>query len=124
MLQAHLGGLAPSDADVALHTALNEHLATIWDHPDQGMWEERGEPQHFTYSKVMAWVAFDRAVKAMEKFGREDKGGRWRQLRDHIHNDICQKAYSPRWEVLPRPTDPSSSTPRCCCFPSRLSFLR
>ena len=96
MLQAHLGGLAPSDADVALHTALNEHLATIWDHPDQGMWEERGEPQHFTYSKVMAWVAFDRAVKAMEKFGREDKGGRWRQLRDHIHNDICQKAYSPQ----------------------------
>ena len=51
----------------ALQTTLTEHLATIWQQPDEGIWEVRGDPQQFTYSKVMAWVAFDRVVKMLEK---------------------------------------------------------
>jgi GH15 family glucan-1,4-alpha-glucosidase len=78
-----------------LHKALNEHLATIWDQPDEGIWEVRGGAQHFTYSKIMAWVAFDRAVQAMEKFNRKGNLDRWRELRDLIHRDICAKAYDP-----------------------------
>src|SRR5271165_7568379 len=85
----------PQD-DVSLHTALNEHLEKIWDQPDQGIWEVRGGPQHFTYSKVMAWVAFDRAVKAAETFRPDIDVDRWRKLRDHIHADVCEKGYNPR----------------------------
>ena len=94
MLHAHLGGIPRNEIDVALHIALNEHLATIWQQPDQGIWEVRGEPQHFTYSKIMAWVAFDRAVKTMEKFGVQGQVERWRDLRDTIHREVCQKAYN------------------------------
>jgi GH15 family glucan-1,4-alpha-glucosidase len=74
---------------------LNEHLAMIWDQPDEGIWEVRGGPQQFTYSKIMAWVTFDRAVQGMEKFGRKGNLERWRELRDLIHRDICAKAYDP-----------------------------
>ena len=99
MFQAHLAGMPPTQDDVDLHHALNEHLATIWDQPDAGIWEVRGEPQHFTYSKVMAWVAFDRAVKAVETFpsGIDAQRGReLRELRDRIHADVCEKGYNPR----------------------------
>jgi GH15 family glucan-1,4-alpha-glucosidase len=95
MLQAHLGGIPPNQTDIALHSALNEHLATIWQQPDQGMWEIRGEPKHFTYSKVMVWVAFDRAIKGMEKFGIQGKAERWRELRDTVHREVCEKGYNP-----------------------------
>jgi len=96
MLHAHLAGMPPSPDDVNLHTALNQHLAKIWDQPDQGIWEVRGEPQHFTYSKVMAWVAFDRAVKAGEHFRVEIDMQPWRELRDRIHADVCEKGYNSR----------------------------
>jgi GH15 family glucan-1,4-alpha-glucosidase len=96
MFHAHLAGMPPSQDDVSLHTALNEHLEKIWDQPDQGIWEVRGGPQHFTYSKVMAWVAFDRAVKAAETFRPDIDVDRWRKLRDHIHADVCEKGYNPR----------------------------
>jgi GH15 family glucan-1,4-alpha-glucosidase len=96
MLNAHLAGMPPSQDDVDLHTALNEHLEKIWDQPDQGIWEVRGGPQHFTYSKVMAWVAFDRAVKAAETFRVQIDVQRWRELRDRIHTDVCEKGYNPR----------------------------
>ena len=94
MLHAHLGGIAPSDDEVNLHTALNAHLEQIWQKPDEGIWEVRGEPQHFTYSKIMAWVAFDRSVKAWENFKINIDVDRWRALRDRIHRDICEKAYN------------------------------
>jgi GH15 family glucan-1,4-alpha-glucosidase len=93
MLQAHLNGMPPTDDDAALHRALNEHLATIWEQPDEGIWEVRGGPQQFTYSKIMAWVAFDRAVTAMQKFGRTENLSRWHELRDRIHSDICEKGF-------------------------------
>ena len=63
----------------ALQRSLTDHLATIWNQPDQGIWEVRGEPQHFTYSKVMAWVAFDRAIKSAEQFGLRGAVDHWRK---------------------------------------------
>jgi len=94
LLHAHLAGMPPSQDDVSLHTALNDHLAQIWQQPDEGIWEVRGEREHFTYSKVMAWVAFDRAVKAAESFRVEIDAERWRKLRDTIHRDVCEKAFN------------------------------
>ena len=93
LLHAHLGGIPPSDPDMALQTSLTGHLATIWQQPDRGMWEVRGQPQHFTYSKVMAWVAFDRAVKSAERFGVQGVVERWSTVRDKIHAEVCQKSY-------------------------------
>jgi GH15 family glucan-1,4-alpha-glucosidase len=71
------------------------HLSTIWDQPDEGIWEVRGPPQHFTHSKVMAWVAFDRAVKMLEQLGSDGSIERWRWARDTIHGDVCAKAFDP-----------------------------
>ena len=65
--QARQGGLAPIEAGWALQRDALEHLAGIWEQPDSGIWEVRGPPQHFTHSKIMAWVAFDRAIKDAER---------------------------------------------------------
>ena len=65
-------------ADFALERAILEHLESAWDEPDEGIWETRGPAQHFTHSKVMAWVAFDRAVKQAERFGFDGPVDRWR----------------------------------------------
>jgi GH15 family glucan-1,4-alpha-glucosidase len=75
--------------------ALLSFLETVWTKPDQGIWEVRGPPRHFTYSKVMCWVAFDRAVKAVEEFGMDGPVDRWRRLREEIHSEVCEKAYDP-----------------------------
>jgi GH15 family glucan-1,4-alpha-glucosidase len=96
LFHAHLSGIPASPDDVNLHIALNDHLAKIWEQPDEGIWEVRGPRQHFTFSKVMAWVAFDRAVKAWEKFHLGADVERWRDLRDRIHADVCQKGYNSR----------------------------
>jgi GH15 family glucan-1,4-alpha-glucosidase len=92
---ARCGGLARSDAAVALQRALLEHLETVWHEPDQSIWETRGGKHQFTYSKVMAWVAFDRAVKIMEMVGRgtSERATRWRGLRAEIHEEVCCKAF-------------------------------
>jgi GH15 family glucan-1,4-alpha-glucosidase len=72
------------------------HLAKIWDQPDQGIWEVRGPPQHFTHSKVMVWVAFDRMVKMLEQRGSTGSAlSRCRQVRDKIHEDVCSKSFDP-----------------------------
>src|SRR5215469_13809128 len=93
LLHGHLGGIPLNSVDLSLQTALVDHLATIWDQPDQGIWEVRGDPQHFTYSKVMAWVAFDRAIRTAERYGGPGNVQHWRELRDMIHADICKKAF-------------------------------
>ena len=72
-----------------------EFLETRWDRPDEGIWEVRGPRRHFTHSKVMAWVAFDRAVKAVEMFGREGPIEKWRAMRDRIHREVCDRSYDP-----------------------------
>ena len=79
-----------------LQRALLGHLERVWIEPDAGLWEVRGPPRHFTYSKVMAWVAFDRAVKMVEGMGLPGPVERWRELRGRIHRDVCERGYSER----------------------------
>lgn len=86
--------LAPSAASWPLQKALLTHLETLRDVPDRGIWEVRAPDQHFTYSKVMIWVAFDRAVSAVEHYGLDGPVERWREIRDSLHEEICQKAYN------------------------------
>jgi GH15 family glucan-1,4-alpha-glucosidase len=82
------------DADSwSLQGALLDYLEDAWREPDEGIWEVRGPRRHFTHSKVMAWVAFDRAVKAVERFGRSGPVDRWRAVRDQIHREVCQHGF-------------------------------
>ncbi|MGW7685915.1 glycoside hydrolase family 15 protein [Kribbella sp. NPDC054772] len=73
--------------------ALMRHLDEVWDQPDEGIWEVRGGRQHFTYSKVMAWVAFDRAARAVERFGLRGPAKQWRARADEIHRAVLEQAY-------------------------------
>jgi GH15 family glucan-1,4-alpha-glucosidase len=72
-----------------------EHVETIWREPDDGIWESRGPRQHYTYSKVMAWVVFDRGVKIAEQFGLDAPVERWKQVRDEIHKEVCDRGFDP-----------------------------
>lgn len=92
--EARLGGLPDDDAAWAVQTALIEHLETIWQEPDEGIWETRGGRRNFTYSKVMCWVAVDRAIQSIEQFGLPGPLDRWRALRDEIHEDVCQHGFN------------------------------
>jgi GH15 family glucan-1,4-alpha-glucosidase len=76
-----------------LSRAVLAHVAEVWDHPDHGIWERRGEPRHYVFSKVMCWVAFDRAVKGAEIYGFKGPVDDWRALRDGIHRDVCQRGF-------------------------------
>jgi len=71
-------------------------LETKWQDPDEGIWEVRGGPQQFTHSKMMAWLAFDRAVKMSEQCNCDAKEhvGRWREIRDEIHRQVCERGYN------------------------------
>jgi GH15 family glucan-1,4-alpha-glucosidase len=75
--------------------AVIEYVETIWRKPDEGIWEARGPQRHYTYSKVMAWVVFDRAVQLAERFDLEAPLERWRQVRDEIHAEVCERGYDP-----------------------------
>jgi GH15 family glucan-1,4-alpha-glucosidase len=77
----------------ALECTVIEHLARIWDQPDHGIWERRGAGKHYVFSKVMAWVAFDRGIKNAERFGFKAPLDRWRGLRDAICRDVCEKGF-------------------------------
>ena len=90
---ARRAGLATSDATWALECALLLHLENIWREPDEGIWEVRGGRRHFTHSKVMAWVAFDRAVRSIEEFGLDGPLERWRDVRAAIHAEVCARGY-------------------------------
>jgi len=70
-----------------------EHVETIWREPDDGIWESRGPRRHYTYSKVMAWVVFDRAVRLAEQFVLDAPVERWTQVRDEIHQEVCDRGY-------------------------------
>ena len=94
--QARLGGLQLLAEGWDFQRAVLAHLEKTWSSPDEGIWEVRGGRQHFTYSKVMAWVAFDRAIKDAEAFGLEAPIDRWRKLRADIHAEVCEKAFNPR----------------------------
>jgi GH15 family glucan-1,4-alpha-glucosidase len=96
LYQACKAGLARHDVAWDLQRALLGHLEKVWVEPDKGIWEVRGPPRHFTYSKIMAWVAFDRAVKMVEGLGLPGPVERWRELRARIHRDVCERGYSER----------------------------
>ncbi len=86
-------GLEASDAAWTLARRTLDWLESNWSEPDEGIWEVRGPRRHFTHSKVMAWVAFDRAVRTTEKFGREGPPDRWRQIRAEIHRSVLENAF-------------------------------
>ncbi|MBL6751227.1 MAG: glycoside hydrolase family 15 protein [Nevskia sp.] len=96
MAQARKGGLPVEPRWSSLRRKLLEHLETAWRQPDRGFWEIRGEPQHFTHSKVMAWVAFHRLAGARIATESAADRARWARLAQAIHDEICAKAYDPR----------------------------
>jgi GH15 family glucan-1,4-alpha-glucosidase len=79
---------------MGLEEALIDHLCKVWQEPDEGIWETRGDAQHFVYSKVMAWVALDHAVKRRERFDGTGDVKRWRKNRDMLHREICAKGFN------------------------------
>lgn len=87
-------GLVAEEKDWRIERELLDHLERVWKEPDEGLWEVRGEKQHFTHSKLMAWVAFDRAIKDVERFGMNGPSNRWRALRDELHEEICERAFN------------------------------
>jgi GH15 family glucan-1,4-alpha-glucosidase len=93
MYVARREGLVASDAAWAMLRRLMQFLEFEWDARDEGIWEVRGPRRHFTHSKVMAWVAADRAVRLCEEFGREGPTDRWRALRATIHAEVCERGY-------------------------------
>ena len=93
LYQAQRGGLASSADAWALQQAFLNHLAEIWREPDRGIWESRRPERHFTFSKVMAWVAFDRGAKIAKEFGLEGPVERWSEVAKEIHDDVCANGY-------------------------------
>ena len=115
--QARRGGIDQSDDGWAVQIAFLKHLETVWTEPDESIWEVRSGRRHFTYSKVMAWVAFDRAIKSAEEYGFDGPLERWRELRTEIHADVCRKGFDRAAAAAScSPTAARSSTRACCCF--------
>src|SRR5204862_5761661 len=96
LFQGSRNGLPAEHAAWDLQATMIEHLETIWREPDEGIWEVRGGRQHFTHSKVMAWVAFDRAIKLVEECGcaASENFARWQKIRDQIHAQVCDCGYN------------------------------
>ncbi|MDQ1395703.1 MAG: hypothetical protein QOG64_962 [Acidimicrobiaceae bacterium] len=94
MHQARRAGIDGGEPSWSLQQALLDFLEGHWEEPDNGLWEMRGPRRHFTHSKVMAWVAADRAVTAVERYGREGPVDRWRALRQQIHDEVLAEAWS------------------------------
>ncbi|APR87884.1 Glucoamylase [Minicystis rosea] len=91
--QAYKVHAEPEDSTWRIQRALLDFLASSWREPGSGLWEMRSAPKHFTYAKVMSWVAFDRAVKTVERIGLDGPVDRWRKLRDEIHAEVCAKGF-------------------------------
>src|SRR5262249_13295753 len=90
---ARRAGLAPDENAWHVERALTHYLESAWREPDNGIWEIRGPKRHFTHSKVMAWVAIDRMVKAVEISGLRGPVERWRALRAQIHDEVCRQGF-------------------------------
>jgi GH15 family glucan-1,4-alpha-glucosidase len=93
LYQARRRGLPANDSAWALCMHLLRYLEGRWREPDEGIWEVRGPRRHFTHSKVMAWVAFDRGIRLIEELEREGPIERWRAVRDEIHAEVCERGY-------------------------------
>jgi GH15 family glucan-1,4-alpha-glucosidase len=94
--QARRSGITTSESGWRVQVALLGHLAHMWSQPDEGIWEVRAERRHFTYSKVMAWVAFDRAIKSAETFGLDGPVDRWREIRAQIRAEVIERGFDPQ----------------------------
>jgi GH15 family glucan-1,4-alpha-glucosidase len=86
-------GLEADESSWALQRVLVTNLTKHWQDPDNGIWEVRGEPRHFTHSRVMVWVAFDRAVKAVEAYGRPGPLEEWRRIRDEVREEVLREGF-------------------------------
>jgi GH15 family glucan-1,4-alpha-glucosidase len=86
-------GLATGESGWTLQLEVLEHLEDVWPEMDEGIWEVRGGARHFTFSKIMAWVAFDRAIKSAEAFNLEGPLDRWRQQCRKIHDEVCRRGF-------------------------------
>jgi GH15 family glucan-1,4-alpha-glucosidase len=95
LFQASQRGLEPSPTGWALARTIMGHLEGAWRQPDHGIWEVRGPARHFTHSKVMVWVAFDRMVRAAEALSLEGPVERWRRVRDEVHAEVCAEGFDP-----------------------------
>ena len=93
LFQGKRGGLETRSADWAFLRAILEHLEQVWSLPDEGIWEVRGKPQHFTYSKIMAWVALDRGIRAIDINKLDGPIERWRDVRERIHAEVCARGF-------------------------------
>jgi GH15 family glucan-1,4-alpha-glucosidase len=93
MLQTLKAGMPVSERGRAVRPVVLEYLARAWRQPDEGIWEVRGGPQHFVHSKVMAWVAFDRAAEVVEAEAFGDRGQRWRDIAEQIRTEICERGF-------------------------------
>jgi GH15 family glucan-1,4-alpha-glucosidase len=93
LYHARGAGLEPSSDAWALNGRLLDWLESGWREPDEGIWEVRGPRRQFTHSKVMAWVAFDRAVRSVEEHGLDGPVDRWRALRDEVHDEVCRLGF-------------------------------
>src|SRR6202171_2640119 len=91
--QSRVAKLELDEGSWALECSVLDHLAEVWDQPDHGIWERRGDGRHYVTSKVMTWVGFDRGIKSAEKFGFKAPLDRWRSLRDAIHRDVCENGF-------------------------------
>jgi GH15 family glucan-1,4-alpha-glucosidase len=93
--QSRVSKLKLDEGTWDLECTVLDHLAEVWDQPDQGIWERRDNGRHYVFSKVMTWVAFDRGIKSAEMFGFKAPLDRWKALRDTIHRDVCEKGFDP-----------------------------
>jgi GH15 family glucan-1,4-alpha-glucosidase len=93
LFRAREEGIDPEAHVWALQQRILDFLESDWERPDEGLWEVRGPRRHFVHSKVMAWVAFDRAVRTVEQFDLHGDADRWRRERDEIHREVCEKGW-------------------------------
>jgi len=100
LLFARKGGLPADSATWPVQRVMLDHVAKVWEESDHGLWEVRGPRRHFTYSKVMAWVAVDRAIQTVEQFGVQGPLPRWRALRRRIHDDVCRRGFNSRLKTF------------------------
>ena len=100
LYQARRLGIAADPWAWSLEKTLLDFLEQRWHEPDHGIWEVRGPRRHFTHSKIMAWVAFDRAIKGVERFGLEGPADHWRAIRDEIHAEVCERGYDRKRETF------------------------
>lgn len=96
LYQARHAGICSHARDLDVQHKLVDHLRKIWQQPDAGIWEERGKPRQFTYSKAMAWVSLDRAIKSIERHRMNGPVEQWKKVRRQIHDEVCRKGFDRR----------------------------